>query len=91
MIKGKEQLGRLAMRQEGTMWNAYFAPNETMDSAIFLGGVAMRFIENNEDCRHLFMDLMREAVADIIEENIGVRPLWGGAQAAPEHEKGGSA
>jgi hypothetical protein len=37
------------------------------------------------------MDLMKEAVADIIEQKTGDRPDWRGPRPAPEHERGGSA
>jgi hypothetical protein len=84
------QIGRLALRHEGTFWNAYYAMPGTMDGAITLGSIAMRFIENNQERKDAFMALMREGVADILEEQTGVRPTWpDGPQAAPEHERAG--
>ena len=83
------KIGRLAMRHEGANWNAYYALPGTMDGAIFLGSIAMRFVENVER-KNAFMDMMREAVADLIEEQTGQRPTWPeGAQPAPEHERAG--
>ncbi|MGY3366132.1 hypothetical protein ACVWZL_003257 [Bradyrhizobium sp. GM2.4] len=83
------KIGRLAMRHEGTMWNAYYAQNETMDGAILLGSVAMRFVAD-ADRKTAFMDMMRDAVADVIKEKTGQRPTWpDGPQAAPERERAG--
>lgn len=59
-----------------------------MDGAIWLGSIAMRFVE--DDKRKLaFMAMMRDAVGDLIEEQTGQRPTWPepGGHAAPEHER----
>ncbi len=83
------KVGRLAMRHEGSMWNAYYALTDTMDGAIFLGSIAMRFVVD-ESRKQLFLALMRNAVSDLIEEQTGHRPTWrDGVQAAPEHERAG--
>ena len=83
------KVGRLAMRREGLWWNAYYALTDTMDGAIPLGSVSMRFVETQER-RDAFIGFMREAVSDLIEETSGVRPTWPeGTQPAPEHEKAG--
>jgi hypothetical protein len=86
---GMTQIGRLAMRHEGIMWNAYYALNGTMDGAILLGSIAMRFVQD-ADRKTAFMDMMRDAVSDIIFEQTGQRPTWPeGVQAAPERERAG--
>ncbi len=83
------KIGRLAMRHEGKFWNAYYALPGSMDDAILLGSVAMRFVETLER-RLAFMGFMREAVSDLIFEQTGVRPTWPeGAHPAPEHERAG--
>ena len=87
----KAQIGRLAMRQEGDNWNAYYALPDSMDEPIFLGSVRMGAIANNPERKQAFMGMMRDIVSDIIEEQTGIRPTWGGPQAAPEHERAGSA
>jgi hypothetical protein len=46
--KDRTQIGRLAMRHEGNMWNAYYAMVGTMEGAIPLGSIAMAAIESNE-------------------------------------------
>lgn len=81
------QIGRLAMREEGDFWVAYYAQPDTMERAILLGTVQMRFVLD-PGRKNAFMDLMRDAVADIIEETSGVRPIWPNKpKPAPEHER----
>lgn len=55
------KVGRLAMRHEGTFWNAYYAMPDTMDGAVLLGSIAMRFVADATR-RDRFMALMKEAV-----------------------------
>ncbi len=87
----EKQIGRLAMRVEGTLWCAYYAMPNTMDGAVFLGSIAMAFVEQ-PDRKEAFMALMREAVSDLIEERTGTRPTWPrGPEPAPEHERSGKA
>ena len=83
------KIGRLAMRHEGAMWNAYYALTDTMDGAILLGSIAMRFV-TDADRKTAFMDMMRDAVGDLIFEETGQRPTWPeGVQVAPERERAG--
>jgi hypothetical protein len=85
-----QKMGRLAMRVEGNLWCAYYALPDTMDGALFLGSIRTVFVEDAER-KLVFMELMKEAVGDILEE-MGERPEWpDGAQPAPEHERGGNA
>jgi hypothetical protein len=84
------KVGRLALRHEGGFWNAYYALPYSMNEAAPLGSIAMAFVADKEDRKQAFMDLMRECVADIIEQETGTRPTWpDGPQAAPEHERSG--
>jgi hypothetical protein len=54
-----------------------------------LGGIAMRFVVDSER-KAAFIDIMREAVSDLIEEETGVRPTWPeGVRPAPEIERSG--
>jgi hypothetical protein len=87
----QKKTGRLALRHEGNLWVAYYALPGTMEGAIFLGSIQIRFVR--DDVRKLiFMGLMKDAVADILEEITGARPTWpDGEQPAPEHERGGRA
>lgn len=85
-----KQIGRLAMRHEGMWWVAYYALTGTMDGAVELGRIAMRFVDIHPERRDGFIAFMRDAVADIIEEKIGQRPVWPNApQSAPESERAG--
>jgi hypothetical protein len=63
------------MRELEGHWVAFYAMPGTMEDAVELGRIRMPLVER-EDRRHGFMDLMREIVADIIEERVGVRPIW---------------
>jgi hypothetical protein len=85
------KIGRLALRHEGENWNAYYALPDTMESPIFLGSIRMGAVVNNPARKQAFMDMMRDIVSDIIEEQTGTRPTWGGPQSAPEHERSGAA
>jgi len=85
-----QQIGRLALRQEGDKWVGYFAQTNTMEGALWLGSIAMGAVQDAKR-KQVFMDLMRSVVADIIEDKMGVRPTWGGPQTAPEHERSGRA
>lgn len=87
-----KQIGRLAMRVEGQHWNAYYAMPGTMEGAVYLGSIAMAFVDGKPARRDAFMSLMKEAVADLIEQTTGTRPIWpNGEHPAPEHERAGSA
>ena len=87
----REQIGRLAMRQEGEYWIAYYALTDTMEGALPLGSIRMAIIQGSEDIKNAFMLIMREAVADLIEEKTGERPSWTDPHGAPEHERSGNA
>jgi hypothetical protein len=89
-LRPDQKIGRLALRVEGTMWNAYYASPDTMAGAILLGSIAIRFVETQER-KDAFMALMREAVSDILEEIAGERPIWPEphGQPAPERERSG--
>ena len=83
--KEEQKIGRLAMREEGNLWAAYYALPDSMKDAVFLGSIQMRFVLD-QGRKDIFMGLMQEAVGDILEEIIGRRPTWPhGPQPAPEH------
>ena len=85
-----KQFGRLALRHEGNFWNAYYALPDTMDKAVHLGSIAMVFVAQNQERKNAFMNLMRECVGDILEQETGERPTWpDGPQPAPESERSG--
>jgi hypothetical protein len=84
------QVGRLAMRHEGELWNAYYALPDSMKEPIFLGSIRMGAVVGNPERKTAFMHMMRDIVSDIIEESTGTRPTWGGPHTAPEHERAGN-
>ncbi|MCB1394303.1 hypothetical protein [Nitrobacter sp.] len=85
----RRKTGRLAMRHEGNFWNAYYALPDTMDGAILLGSIQMRFVAD-ETRKSLFMALMQEAVSEMLTDIIGERPTWpDGPTVAPPHERAG--
>ena len=90
-MENMQQIGRLAMRQEGKNWNAYYAMPDSMDEPVFLGSIRMGAITDDPERKQAFMTMMRDVVSDIIEAKTGVRPTWGGPTAAPEHERAGEA
>lgn len=87
MSEPQVKVGRLALREEGENWNAYYALPGTMEGAIFLGSIRLALVQR-KDRKRAFMNLMRECVGDILEREVGVRPSWpDGEQPAPEHER----
>ncbi len=86
------QIGRIALREEGPNWVAYYAKPDTMDDAIFLGSIVMTAVAgiNNKPRREAFIDLMRSIITDIIEKQTGKSPVWG-EKLASEHERSGNA
>ena len=91
MNTAAQQIGRLAMRQEGDRWTAYYARPGTMEGALWLGAIHMTPVTQSDARKREFVDLMRAVVADIIEGTSGTRPTWGGEEVAPEHERAGNA
>jgi hypothetical protein len=86
---GHAQIGRLALREEGAFWNAYWAPTETMKDSILLGSILMSVVGKNAALKQQFMDTMRDALGEAIYQEFGIRPAWGGPEKAPEHERSG--
>ena len=87
----QSQIGRLAMREEGQNWVAYWADTGTMEGAVFLGAIRMAFVAHNKKRKQGFIDLMTACAADVIEDITGTRPDWNKPQSAPESEKSGNA
>lgn len=82
---------RLALRREGEWWNAYLAQMDTMDGARKIGSILLGAVENNEERKRAFMDLMKDVMTEAIKEITGKLPDWWEEQEAPEHEKAGRA
>jgi hypothetical protein len=84
------QIGRLAIRKEGENVNAYYAMPGTMEKAIWLASVKLTAADL-PGVFDAFMDLGRAIVGELIFEQTGLRPTWGGPEKAPEHERAGGA
>ncbi len=85
--EGQVMVGRLAMRQEGEMWVAYYAHPKTMEVAVVIGSIVMAAVDTNPTRKEAFMSMMWEIVADTIEGATGIRPKRID-RPAPEHERG---
>lgn len=85
------QIGRLALRAEGKLWNAYFAKPGTMEDAIYLGSIKLDLAMSDEECKRMFIELMTKCVSNIIEDVSGIRPMSFGEVPAPESERSGNA
>jgi hypothetical protein len=79
---------RLALREEGTLWNAYLAESESMSGAVLLGSIKMSVVKASEIHKQAFKDLMTAVVADAIKEVIGLEPIFA-ERGAPESERSG--
>jgi hypothetical protein len=90
MSDEKQQVGRLAFRVEGDWWVAYFASTDTMQDAIELGRIAMRLVQD-QGRKVAFMDIMRSAISDYMQDVFGRRPDDFITRQAPEHERAGRA
>lgn len=90
-MSGKQSVGRIAFREEGNLWAAYFAQDDTMEGAVFLGSIRLRPVEADPELKGSFMDAMKRVVNFAFSEELGVVPEWGGPRDAPEHERGGRA
>lgn len=67
-------MGRLTFRAEGYDWNAYYVLDDAEDGTLHVGSIKLALIAENEARRNTFINLMRECVADIIEDASGERP-----------------
>lgn len=81
---------RLAIREEGKWVNAYFAIDNTMEGARFLGSLDIG-LAGDEKIFSAWKALMHDALSLIIEKIVGVKPVFGGEEKAPEHERAGNA
>ena len=81
------EIGRLAFREEGAFWVAYFAGPGTMDQAVVLGSIRMNVIQACPEHKAAFVTLMRGVLDTAFAEMFGAVPEWRGAQPAPDHER----
>ena len=89
-MKDHKQIGRLAIREEVLWVNTYYAMPGTMEGAILIASVR-RTAAERPGVLDAFKDLGRAIVSEIVFEESGMRPVWGGEKRAPEHERAGKA
>lgn len=80
---------RLALREEGTVWNAYLAHADTMEGAKLIGSIAIGAVRTNPKIKDAFMAVMQQVLADAIETVTGEPPEEWDIQSAPEAERAG--
>lgn len=85
------QVGRLALRAEGSFWNAYYAQVGTMDGALLLGSIKLSAAKSDPSIKEAFMAVMRSCVDLAMKDALGKEPTWGGPKSAPESERSGNA
>ena len=89
--EGHVAVGRLAIREEGALWNAYFAQPDTMEDAKLIGSILLRAVVEDSTIRQGFIDLMQAVTSLAFQEVTGESPTWGDPHTAPENERGGHA
>jgi len=78
---------RLAIRQEGTMVNAYVASMGSMQNALHIGSISTGALNMRPELFKQFQELMTAAMVAIVEVGGGLSVESVHAQAAPVHEK----
>jgi hypothetical protein len=85
---------KLAMRREGDMWCAYLMANfkeEKKREPLLLGSIRIIAVEQNEERKQQFMDMMTSFMGEMIELVTGKTPDRFEVQPAPENERSGNA
>ena len=80
---------RLALREEGSFWNAYLALPNTMDGAKLIGSIMIGAARKNPEIKEGFRLLMQQVLADAIENVTGEQPDTWDITPAPEAERSG--
>jgi hypothetical protein len=81
---------RLALREEGTMWNAYVAQTGTMEGAFIIGSITMKAAAEHPEIKEGFMELMKQVINVAITDILGAPPdAWHDPVSAPESERSG--
>ncbi len=80
---------RIALREEGTFWNAYLALSDSMDGAKLIGSIMMGAVRKDADIKAAFQLLMKQVLANAVEEVTGSPPDKWEIMPAPESERAG--
>ena len=89
MTDTKRMQIRLALREEGSFWNAYLALSDTMENAKLIGSILISPVRNNQEIKDAFMAVMKQVLTDAIEDVTGEKPDEWVTQSAPESERSG--
>jgi hypothetical protein len=89
-VSNPKRVGRLAFRVEGGNWTCYYAKPDTMEDAVLIATIAIGVVRD-ERRKQIFMDLMKDALSDFLEDRFGERPDIWDEEPAPESERSGSA
>jgi hypothetical protein len=68
--------GRLAFREQGQWWIAYWARLDTMDGATELARVRMVAIMQDPILRQQFINFCKATFDVVVREALGTTPLW---------------
>jgi len=82
--------GRIAFRVEGQWWVAYWAKPDTMIGAIMLGSIRMS-VASVPESKAQFIACMKAGLQAALSETTGAKVKNWRTEAAPEHERSGSA
>ncbi len=80
---------RLALREEGSFWNAYLAQSDSMDGAKLIGSIMIGAAKKNPEVKAAFQALMQQVLADAVEQVTGEPPEKWDIGPAPEAERAG--
>ena len=87
-----QEVGRLAFRQEGEWWNAYWSPDQhSMKRAILLGSIRMGAAMLSVPAKEGLMAAMQAAFDGIVHDLLNQTPSWSEPHEAPESERSGHA
>ena len=81
--------GRIALREEGEFWNAYYALPDTMEDAILIGSIRLAIVAKRPELGRQFTGLMRSVLDAFFEDILGKKAEWPNPEGveAPERER----
>lgn len=82
---------RLAVREEGSMANAYWAPRETMAGAQLVACMSLDVLNANPEFADLYRKMLNVLAAELAKTRLGAKVVGIDVSDAPEHEKAGNA
>ena len=80
----KIEAGRLALREDGEFWVAYFAPLDSMEGAMPLASIGLRFLPGR---RAEFITLAKALLGDMLSASGLTISEWGGEDKPLDSER----